>query len=90
MNITLRLFASLQQFGPEEQVLTVADNSSVADVITTLKIPDNIPKLRIVNGVHVNADHILKEGDVLALFPPIAGGYGSSPPCQRSLFFSTA
>lgn len=74
MKITIKLFTTLLQFGPEQQESTVPDNSTVADVIKKLKIPDNIPKLRIVNGVHVNVNHVLKEGDVLALFPPIAGG----------------
>ena len=74
MKITIKLFTTLQQFGSEEEDVTVPENTTVADVIVMLKIPKNIPLLRIVNGVHVKPDHTLKEGDVLALFPPIAGG----------------
>ncbi len=74
MKITVKLFATLKQFGPESQELTVDDNATVSDVIEKLKIPEKIPYLRIVNGVHVDLKYRLKEGDVVALFPPIAGG----------------
>jgi molybdopterin converting factor small subunit len=74
MNITIKLFTTLKQFGQEEQEMVVPEKSTVSDVIRMLKIPKTIPLLRIVNGVHVDLNHVLKEGDVLALFPPIAGG----------------
>jgi len=78
MKITIKLFATLLQFGPPEQESEVADNCSVAEVIEKIGIPDNIPLLRIVNGVHVDPGHRLGEGDVLALFPPIAGGWNGT------------
>jgi len=74
MNITVRLFASLRQFGPDEKVAAFPDGSTIEDVIRTLNIPKTIRLLRIVNGEHRPADHVLKDGDELALFPPIAGG----------------
>ncbi len=46
----------------------------IDDVIHSLNIPGTIRLLRIVNGEHRPADHVLKDGDELALFPPIAGG----------------
>lgn len=74
MNIKVKLFANLLKFGPEEQEMTCSDGASVADVIQMLNLPDKIPLLRIVNGEHVDQHHRLKDGDTLALFPPIAGG----------------
>ena len=74
MNVTIRLFASLRQFGPDEQVATLPEGTSIDDVIQTLHIPGTIRLLRIVNGEHRQADHVLKDKDELALFPPIAGG----------------
>jgi molybdopterin converting factor small subunit len=78
MNVTVRLFASLRQFGPDEQVSAFPEGTTIDDVIQTLHVPGTIRILRIVNGEHRPADHILKDGDELALFPPIAGG--SIPP----------
>lgn len=74
MKITLKLFATLSRFGPEIQEIIVPEGTSVAAVIKRTNIPENIPLLRILNGKHVPEDHVLREGDILALFPPIAGG----------------
>lgn len=73
MKITVKLFASLRQFGPDEQVIELPENATIDDAIDALNIP-KISLLRIVNGEHRPAKHILKDGDELALFPPIAGG----------------
>jgi len=79
MNVTVRLFASLRQFGPDEQVSAFPEGTTIDDVIHTLSVPGTIRILRIVNGEHRPADHVLKDGDELALFPPIAGGSCSIP-----------
>lgn len=56
---------------------SVADNASVTDVVAGLSFNDRIA-LTSVNGNMVSpqsrADHILTEGDVLLLLPPIKGG----------------
>jgi molybdopterin synthase sulfur carrier subunit len=83
MNVTVRLFASLRQFGPDEQVSAFPEGTTIDDVIQTLHVPGTIRILRIVNGEHRPADHVLKDGDELALFPPIAGG--ASPRLRVSL-----
>ena len=68
------MFASLRTMGPDEQVLDLPAGTTIEDVVHILKIPVSIRLLRIVNGEHRPADHALKDGDDLALFPPIAGG----------------
>jgi len=74
MNVKVKLFASLRSFGPDEQVLELPDQMTIDEVVQLLRIPATIRLLRIVNGEHRPADHVLKDGDELALFPPIAGG----------------
>lgn len=74
MQITVKLFATLLRYGPEERELEVPAGAKVLDVILMAGVPQEMPHLRIVNGVHVKENHVLEEGDVLALFPPIAGG----------------
>ena len=74
MKITVKLFATLRDFGPEIQEMDVSENSTIASVVASLSLPPDIPLLKIVNGVHSNPDALLQEGDVLALFPPIGGG----------------
>ena len=74
VQITVKLFALLLRYGPEQQKIDVPPESTVEDVVKMLNIPRNMPALRIVNSVHVQWDLVLQVGDVLALFPPIAGG----------------
>jgi molybdopterin converting factor small subunit len=74
MNVRVKLFASLREFGPEQQVLEIPARTTIEEVIRALGIPESIRLLRIVNGEHRPADELLKDGDELALFPPIAGG----------------
>jgi len=74
MKITVKLFATLRDCGPEIQEKNVPEGSSVASLIDSLTLPEDIPLLTIVNGVHTDPQEKLKEGDVLALFPPVGGG----------------
>ncbi|MCK5551511.1 MAG: MoaD/ThiS family protein [Deltaproteobacteria bacterium] len=79
MEIEVKLFATLRDYLPKgsgQFSCTVAVNSTdtVRDVLKKLKIPDEIPKIILVNGVHSNLDRVLKYGDVLSVFPPVAGG----------------
>jgi len=74
MKITVKLFATLRDFGPEIQEKSVPENSNVESVVKSLNLPKDIPLLTIVNGVHTSLQATLQEGDVLALFPPVGGG----------------
>ena len=75
MKVKIKLFAILRNYGPEEQEAELPENATLEDAIHLLKLPNRIPLLKIVNGEHRNLKHSLKEGDEIALFPPIAGGH---------------
>ncbi|MDB5891251.1 MAG: thiamine S protein [Polaromonas sp.] len=84
MNITFKLFASLTDYLPLEArrsnivVLDVAPEASVSDIIAPFGMPPKLVHLVLVNGTYIEPDkrltHTLNEGDVLAIWPPIAGG----------------
>jgi len=79
MNIQIKLFASLVKFLPKGAVgkqasLSVPEGITVGGVLEQLKISSDITRLIMVNGVHAKTDYVLKEGDLLSVFPPIAGG----------------
>ena len=84
MKITLKLFAALTDYLPEHgrqdnQVsCEVAAGTTVADAITACNLPEKLVHMVLLNGVYVEpaqrAQQPLQEGDVLALWPPIAGG----------------
>ncbi len=84
MNITLKLYATLSDYLPlearrsNELPLQTDDGATVADVIGPLNLPQKQVHLVLINGHYVppgaRSSRALREGDVLAIWPPIAGG----------------
>ncbi|KRT68773.1 MAG: sulfur carrier protein ThiS [Candidatus Rokubacteria bacterium CSP1-6] len=79
MKIEVRLFATLAAYLPDESdgrsaALEVADGSTVADAVRLLGIPDDMPFVAMIDGRDSALDRPLGDGDVLSLFPPLAGG----------------
>lgn len=84
MRVTLKLYATLTDYLPasarrENLVhLDVVESATIASLIEPLGIPARLVHLVLVNGVFVppaeRASRTFSEGDVLAIWPPIAGG----------------
>ena len=79
MEIEVKLFATLRDYLPKGSgqfscKVEIDSADTVRDVLEKLKIPETMPKIVLVNGVHSNLDRVLKLGDVLSVFPPVAGG----------------
>jgi molybdopterin converting factor small subunit len=79
MKIEVKLFANFRDYLPEGSdrfscMFTLNPSGRVSDVLEKLGIPTDHPKIILINGVHGKEDHSLKEGDVLSVFPPVAGG----------------
>ncbi len=84
MKITLKLFASLTDYLPlaDRQsnitTLDVAPDASILQIIEPFGLPAKLVHLVLVNGTYVapekRGELTLQEGDVLAIWPPIAGG----------------
>jgi sulfur carrier protein len=54
--------------------MTIDGHTRIQDILSKLNIPEEMPKIILVNGVHGKNDQVLKEGDVVSIFPPVAGG----------------
>jgi len=50
------------------------NNSTVADAIRAIGLPNDIVGITVVNGTAVRKDFILNDKDVIMLHPPIVGG----------------
>lgn len=84
MKITFKLFATLTDYLPPQArhtnviELEVAPDASISRIIEPFALPPKMVHLVLVNGAYVEpADRLsrtLKEGDTLAIWPPIAGG----------------
>lgn len=84
MQITFKLYASLTDYLPADKrssnqmALDIAPEATIADIIAPFSLPMKMVHLVLINGVYVapedRATRTLVEGDVLAIWPPIAGG----------------
>lgn len=79
MKVEVRLFATLATYLPDEGdgrsvTLDLADGSTVRDFVQSLRIPDDMPFIAMINGRDAPFEQSLADGDVLSLFPPLAGG----------------
>jgi sulfur-carrier protein len=84
MRITFKLYASLTQYLPADarqsnQVSIEVDAAApIAKIIEPYGLPHKLVHLVLVNGHYVQPEErltrVLQEGDVLAIWPPIAGG----------------
>lgn len=74
MKVTVKLFASLRmdRFAVAER--DYEDGATVGHVLLSLHIPEGEAAIIFINGRHAEADSLLKEGDLLAIFPPVGGG----------------
>ena len=83
MNITFKLYATLSEYLPAHRKdnavsIEVAPGSTVHSVIQQFSLPEKLTHLVLVNGVYVapgaRDQKELQPDDVLAIWPPIAGG----------------
>ena len=79
MKVEVRLFANLARLLPpgsqnKRAKMTVRKGSTVDDLLDKLSIPPRVTNIVMINGVHKDRKTELEEGDVVSVFPPIAGG----------------
>ena len=79
MEVEVRLFATFRDHLPPGSTnfsfkKSLQKETTVQQIIDELKLPVNMPKIIIVNGHHSDPDYRVSDGDVLSIFPPVAGG----------------
>lgn len=84
MEIELKLFMMFKKYGPPDQIdgrsrMQVAPGTHFVDVLKKIGMPVEEDKIIVINGIsHKQGDAVnsieLKDGDIVAIFPPIAGG----------------
>ena len=74
MKITVKLFATFRigRFSIEEREYPAG--TTVSRIAAELGLTESELGIMLVNSRHVRLDHLLEDGDVLALFPLLGGG----------------
>lgn len=76
ITVTVKFFATLREYGPDKEVLTIDKTSKVKLLFDKYNIPkDERRAIILVNGrPHKDLNTVLKDGDLISIFPPIGGG----------------
>ena len=72
--IEVRLFATLREGRGKVQMLDAADIVVAGDIIRRLEIPAEEVAILLINGFHQKPETPVKDGDIVAIFPPVGGG----------------
>lgn len=81
---TIKLYASLADYlpaGAKDNAIRIplkAEDSTVSAALADLRVPPEKCHLVLLNGIFVppgnRADCAIKDGDTVAVWPPVAGG----------------
>ena len=80
MKIEVKLYASLGRYMPQAVLeegkgyLEVGEGTTIKALLENLEVPLETVKLIFRNGIHAKDNEVLKNGDRLGVFPPVAGG----------------
>lgn len=78
MNVQINLYATLAlqrtNRRTEADLIEIEDGTTIGDILDRLGVSRDAPKIIFLNGIHADLETIPKDGDRIAVFPPIAGG----------------
>ncbi len=72
--IEVRVFATLRQGREKITMLSPEGISCAGDILDRMRIPPAEVSILLVNGFHQKPEAPVKDGDIVALFPPVGGG----------------
>lgn len=74
MEIEVRLFASFRKGRWKSKRLSMDSSVQIMDILALLQINKEEIGMILVNGGYQTTEYKLNDGDILAIFPPVAGG----------------
>ncbi len=72
--IEVRLFATFREGRDKISMLDSNSFSIAGDILDYFRIPHDEVAILLINGRHSKKDAPVKDGDILAIFPPVGGG----------------
>jgi sulfur carrier protein len=74
IKIEVRYFATLRIDDKKKEALEVQEDTSVDTLLGQIGVNLEDVAILLVNGIRTPPEYILKDGDVVSLFPPVGGG----------------
>jgi len=79
MKVRLKLFATFRRYLPPGAQgsacdVEIPDGAQVSELLSRFGVPDKESLIILINGRDASPDRILQDGDIVAVFPAMAGG----------------
>ena len=75
ISVTVKFFANLRSIAPPKKIVSLPSGSKVRTVLEMFNIPKDANLIILINGApHQKKDTVVNNGDIVAIFPPLAGG----------------
>jgi molybdopterin synthase sulfur carrier subunit len=74
MEVEVKLFATLRRSRLQQERIHVELGTTARELLQRIEISPEAVAVLLINGRHAELGQQLQEGDVIAFFPPIAGG----------------
>lgn len=74
INVEVRLFATFREGREKKQFMEFPRGSQLSQIIKELNINEEEVSIALINGIDGSLDREVKDGDIVALFPPVGGG----------------
>ena len=72
--VEVRLFAGLRQGRQKVYQMEPASIHNVQDIMDVLNIDRKEVNILLINGFHQKPETVVKDGDIVSLFPAVGGG----------------
>ena len=75
ISATVKFFATLRSVAPAKKIITLVLGSTVNTILNMFDISEETKLIILINGApHQKRETVVKNGDIVAIFPPLAGG----------------
>ncbi len=74
IKVEVRLFAYFREGREKKQIMELEEGRTISHIIKVLDIDEKEVSIALLNGMDGSFDRKLKDGDIVALFPPVGGG----------------
>ncbi len=74
MEITVKFFATLREGRGKITTYKSENPVTTKDILDHYGISEDEASILYVNGRDANLEYLLKDGDVVSIFPPVGGG----------------
>jgi len=75
ITVTVKFFANLRAIAPPKKNMTLPTGSTVNTILDMFTITKETKLIILINGSpHKKRETPINDGDIVAIFPPLAGG----------------